>query len=234
MTDPAQNSPEQDGINLYQEKSLHIALKGWYAQPGDRLEVPVDGAVIDLVRADLLIEIQTGNFSALKRKLPRLLENHHVHVVHPIAQARWIVKLGRNGQQQSRRKSPKKGSIYHVFSELVYLHQLMLNPNLSLEVLMIHDEEVRCDDGKGSWRRKGWSICDRRLLDVLDSAQFHTATDLADLLPQSLFEAFTTAELAKAIGQRRRIAQQMTYCLKHMGALEMIGKQGNAHVYKRV
>jgi len=234
MTEPAPNTPEQDGINLYQEKSLHIALKGWYAQPGDRFEVPVAGAVIDLVRDDLLIEIQTSNFSALKRKLPRLLDDYRVRVVHPIAQARWIVKLGRDGKQQSRRKSPKKGSVYHLFSELVYLHQLMLHPNLSVEVLLIHDEEVRCDDGKGSWRRKGWSICDRRLLAVQDTAVFGSAADLVDLLPPDLPTAFTTADLARAIGQRRRIAQQMTYCLKHMGVIAMVGKQGNAHVYQRV
>jgi hypothetical protein len=33
----------------------------------DRFEVPVDGFVIDIVRDDLLIEIQTRNFSSLKR-----------------------------------------------------------------------------------------------------------------------------------------------------------------------
>jgi len=234
MTDPAPTSPEQDGINLYSEKSLHIALKSWYAQPGDRFEVEVDGSVIDVVRDDLLIEIQTKNFSALKRKLTRLLDHHRVRVVHPVPQARWIVKLGADGKRQSRRKSPIKGSVYHVFSELVYVHHLMAHPNLSLDVLLVHEEEIRCNDGKGSWRRKGWSICDRRLLQVNESYGFATPQDLAELLPESLPEAFTTAHLAKAIGQRRRIAQQMTYCLKHMAMIEMVGKQGNAHVYTRL
>jgi hypothetical protein len=36
------------------------SLKKWYAQPGDRFEVPVDGFVIDIVRDDLLLDIQTG------------------------------------------------------------------------------------------------------------------------------------------------------------------------------
>jgi hypothetical protein len=55
------------GIGLLNEKPLHASLKQWYARPGDRFEVPVDGFVIDVVRDDLLIEIQTRNFSSLKR-----------------------------------------------------------------------------------------------------------------------------------------------------------------------
>ena len=62
------------GIGTLQENSLHAALKTWYAQPGDQLECKVDGYVIDLVRGDLLVEVQTANFSAIKRKLLKLLE----------------------------------------------------------------------------------------------------------------------------------------------------------------
>jgi hypothetical protein len=58
-----------NGINVYNEKSLHAALKKWYTQPGDQLEIRVDGYIIDLVRGDLLVEVQTGSFSPLKRKL---------------------------------------------------------------------------------------------------------------------------------------------------------------------
>jgi hypothetical protein len=39
------------------------------ARPGDRFEVPVDGFVIDIAQEDLLIEIQTRNFSSIKSKL---------------------------------------------------------------------------------------------------------------------------------------------------------------------
>ena len=47
------------GIGLLNEKPLHASLKQWYARPGDRFEVAVGGFVIDIVRDDLLIEIQT-------------------------------------------------------------------------------------------------------------------------------------------------------------------------------
>ena len=66
-------SSELDGathqIGTLNENPLHAALKAWYARPGDRIEVPVDGFIVDIVRDDLLVEIQTGNFSAVKEKL---------------------------------------------------------------------------------------------------------------------------------------------------------------------
>ena len=46
-------------IGTLRERPLHASLKRWYAEPGDRAEVAVDGYVIDLVRGDLLIEVQT-------------------------------------------------------------------------------------------------------------------------------------------------------------------------------
>ncbi len=73
------------GIGVMREGPLHAALKAWLARPGDRLEVPVDGFVIDLVRADgELVEIQTGSFSPLRSKMDALLDGYRVRIVHPI------------------------------------------------------------------------------------------------------------------------------------------------------
>src|SRR5688572_30856194 len=46
-----------------------------------------------------------------------------------------------------RRKSPKKGRVEDLFWELVSIPQLLMNPNFSLEVLMISGEEVRRYNG---------------------------------------------------------------------------------------
>ena len=73
-------------IGTLNEKSLHAALKQWYARPDDLIEVSVDGFTVDIVRGDLLIEIQTRNLSAIKRKLMTLVEQHPVRLVYPVAQ----------------------------------------------------------------------------------------------------------------------------------------------------
>ena len=143
------------GIGLLNEKPLHASLKQWYARPGDQFEVPVGGFVIDIVRDDLLIEIQTGNFSSIKSKLNKLAHSHRVRLIYPIVQEKWIVRLphDRNGAA-IRRRSPKRGRLEDLFWELVSIPQLLSNPNFSLEILMIRQEEVRRYERKRKWRRK--------------------------------------------------------------------------------
>jgi hypothetical protein len=156
-------------IGTLGENSLHAALKAAIAQPGDRFEVPVDGYVIDIVRGDQLIEIQTANFAAMKRKLAKLTRKHRVHLVHPIAAEKWIVKYGPDGETWlDRRRSPRHGTVFDVFRELVSFPHLLRDGSLTLEVLLTHEEEIRVNDGRGSWRRQGWSIADRVLVDILE------------------------------------------------------------------
>ena len=69
------------GIGLLNEKPLHASLKQWYSQPGDRFEVAVDGFVIDIVRDNQLLEIQTGNFAAIKSKLTKLVRSYPIRVI---------------------------------------------------------------------------------------------------------------------------------------------------------
>ena len=220
-------------IGTLQETSLHAALKDWYAQPGDRIEVPVDGYYIDIVRGRQLIEIQTRNFSAFKRKLIALLDQHQVHVIHPIARERWICRVTSNNEPITRRKSPKHGRFEELFVEMVRMPELVRHPNFSLEVLLTQEEVVWRDDGRGSWRRKRWSVADRRLLHVVDRMSFDSPQDYGELLPDRLVNPFTNRELAEALGLRRRIAEQMTYCLSKMDLIERVGKQGRFNLYSK-
>jgi len=222
-------------IAVLNEKPLHAALKQWYIQPGDRLEVPVDGFITDIVRGELLIEIQTGNFTAIKRKLTRLTTDHPVRLVYPIARDKWIVRLSEDGQNQlSRRRSPKRGIVEHIFDELVSLPELFLNPNFSMEVLFIQEEETRRHDDTRGWRRHGWLTDEHKLLQVMERRLFRSPADIGDLIPPDLAEPFTTHDLSLAIAQPRRLAQKMVYCLRQMGCINPAGKNGNAILYSRV
>jgi hypothetical protein len=229
--EPQQTSNQVGTLN---EKPLHAALKEWYAQPDDCFEEPVDGFIIDIVRDELLIEVQTGNFSAIKQKLTELVAHHPVRLAYPIAREKWIVKVADDQQTQlSRRKSPKRCGWHEIFEELVSFPRLLAEANFSLEVLLIQEEEVRRYDGRRGWRRRGWVTHERRLLQVVDRRRFETPAEMADLMPQALAEPFSTADLAAAISKPRRLAQKMAYCLREMGVIEPVGKQGNAFLYAR-
>jgi len=218
-------------INTYRESSLHLALKQHFAHPDGEIEQPIDGYIVDVVKDDMLLEIQTRNFTSIRPKLEALLQSHPVRLIHPIPLKRQITKLDMSGSVLSRRKSPLKGHISHLFLELIRCPQLFTYDGFSLAVAMIHEEEIRCDDGKGSWRRKGWSIQDRRLLEVNDVKVLNHKEELLLLLPEGLADPFDTGELARGLKQRRAIAQKMAYCLRKLDLLEVTGKRGNAYLY---
>ena len=221
-------------VGTMREKPLHAALKLWCAEPGDRFEVPVDGFVIDVVRDDLLIEVQTKGFSSMKRKLGRLLDaGHRVRIVHPIPIEKVIVKVGEHGDVISRRRSPRKGAPTDVFGELVSFPTLIDEPGLDLELVMVREEEIRRHHEGKAWRRKGWVIEERHLVEVADTMILRSSADLVDLLPSDLPDVFTTADLSASLGRPRRIAQQMTYCLRTTGAIRQVGKRANAIEYER-
>ena len=220
------------GIGLLNEKPLHASLKEWYRQPGDLFEVPVDGFVIDIVRDDLLLEIQTANLASIKSKLKQLTGTHRIRVIYPIAKEKWIVRLAKQeGGAATRRKSPKRGRAEDLFWEMVSFPQLLANSNFSLEVLLITEEEVRRHDKKRNWRRRGWVTEERRLLDVVEQRLYEVPADWRTFLPEDLAE-FTARELAETIGIRTPLAQKMVYCLRKVGTAELIGKRGRANLYR--
>lgn len=198
------------------------------------MEVPLRGRQIDLVRGELLIEIQTSSLGALRPKLRELVQEHPVRVVLPVAAETWIVRLGgAAGRVVSRRKSPKRGRLEHAFYELVSLPKLFREPNFSLEVALVAQEEVRRHAPGRARRRKGWVTVERRLLEVRERHLFRRASDLSEVLPSGLPAPFTTADLAARLEIPRNLAQKMAYCLREAGALRVEGKRGNARLYGR-
>jgi hypothetical protein len=207
------------------EYSLHAGIKEWYSVSGGDVEVKVDDFVVDVVKKGMLFEIQTRNLSAIKKKLGVLLLRNRVRLVYPVTKVKWIVHVSKSGEFVRKRRSPKKGKIVDLFVEMVHLADLVNEENFSFEVLLIEEEEVRCDDGKGSWRRRGVSIKDRKLLKVFDRVVFENRTDFLKILPDSLDMPFTNRELAKKMGISIRLAQKITYCLRKMNALKIDGKK---------
>lgn len=216
------------GIGTLNEGPLHAGLKRWLARPGDRFEQRVDGYIIDVVRGDLLIEIQTAGCGALRTKLADLLERHRVRLVLPIARTRTILRVDPRGAPLSRRRSPMLGRIEDVFARLVSIPALIAHHRLEIELLEIAELEVR------TRRRRAWAVSGRDLVDVFERNLVRDASELAALLPAALPDPFSTADVARLASPAlpRSTAQQMVYCLHAAGALARVAKSGNAHLYR--
>ncbi len=216
------------------EYSLHSQLKALYSVPGDRLEAKLDNYVVDILRGDLAIEVQTQNFSAIKSKLQKLTTKHKVRLVYPLPEKKWITHVDENGTVLRKRKSPREGRLTDVFRELLMIPGMIGNVNFSLEVIFVDEEEVRCADRKGSWGRRSFSVKERRLLRASGGVIFREKTDYLKILPDSLVDGlFTNRELAKSSNIPLQAARQITYCLRKSGLLDVAGKERNAFIFRK-
>lgn len=221
-------------IGELNERSLHRALKARYAGAHGATEQSVDGFVVDVIAGGRIIEIHTSGFGPLQHKLARLAERHPVTLVYPVARDRYIVKTAADPDTPAkRRKSPRHGSVYDVFHALAGIPAMLAHPNITLDVVMTVEDEVRAPDGRTGWRRRGWSRRDRRLLDVVEICTITSMADLFDLLDADLPEPFTTMDLASAMKSTRRLGQLAAYCFREAGVTEVCGKNGNTRVYRR-
>lgn len=219
------------GIGILNEGPLHASIKSSLAKPGDTFEVSVNGYFIDIVRDSQLIEIQTRNFSAIRKKLKNLLPFFDIHLVYPIAIEKWIVKNPLDVKKYSRRKSPKRGCVEELFLELVSIPDLIGNPRFSLEVLLIREEEVRYHDAEKNWRRRGWTTQERRLVEIIDSKLLTHASDFLCFIPVSLREMFCSEDLAIALNINKQLAQKIVYCLCIAKVIRLVGKRGRYKLY---
>lgn len=225
----ARGTARPRSVGTLREGPLHAALKDILTVEGGRQEVEVDGYVVDVVREDGLVEVQTGGFGAIRAKLTHLLERHRVRLVHPVAAVVQLVSVDADGVEGRRRRSPRRGVPADAFAALVGIPHLLVHPRLTLEVWLTEEAHLRPVGGRR--RRRGTGARDRHLIDVLERRVVARPADLLELVPGP--DPFTTAELARALGRPRRLAQQVAYCLHRAGVTARVGKQGNAVVYAR-
>ncbi len=218
------------GIGTLNESGLHDALKRHYAAPGDRFEVPLDGMIIDLVRADdTLVEVQTGTFAALGPKFDRLLEGNRVLLVHPIARRTTLVR-----PDGGRRRSPKTGNAMDVLDQLVSIPTLLDHPNFGLDVVVVDVVAHREHDPRARRGRGGWRVVNRELDAIVDTVEFRSAADLDRWVPADLPSVFTTADLASGGGYSRESARKLAYCLRALERFEVVDRTRAGYRYRRI
>jgi hypothetical protein len=180
-----------------------------------------------------MIEVQTGSFGPLKKKIPSLLLQGPVRIVHPIILRKTIETRDLGGAMLRRRLSPRKGSAWDLFDALIHAPELPLLRGLSVELVLVDALEIRVLDGKGSWRRRGASIADRSITARHETLVINAPREYLLFLPFNAGEAFTTKSLGEKAGISPDTARKALYVLTRIGIAERVGKEGNAYVYRR-
>jgi ribosomal protein S25 len=227
---PADN--KKNNIGVYKESSLHNNLKCRYAGKGGKHEVAVDSYVCDAVRENgEIIEIQTGSFAPLKEKVLDLALYNKVRIVHPIIKSKTIELYDEENQLIRKRKSPRKGSAWDLFKVLLYAPELAAAKNIIIELLPIDLTEIRKDDSKGSWRRKGVSVIDKIVSASYESIELKTKKDYQRFVPFLKDEKFTSSDFAKKTGIAPALASKTLYTLTKTGFVLRLEKKGRSWVY---
>jgi hypothetical protein len=220
------------GIGTKNESTLHRELKFRYAVGGET-EVERAGYVCDAVDAEgEQIEIQTGSFAPLRQKLPALAALGPVRLIHPVIVRKTIELFDTRGNLLSKRKSPRRGSVWDLFKALLYAPELALLDNLTIEAALVDAVERRIDDGKGSWRRRGVSIADRFLETWRESVVFSRPADYRRLLPFHRREEFNSTLLAEKAHIQPVLAGKSLNVLWKIGAISRLRKEGRSWMYK--
>jgi len=226
------NNQSKNGIGQLNEYSIHSQLKDLHDGPDAVCEARVDNYIVDVVQEGKLIEIQTKNFFSIRKKLENLLEKHPVLLVAPLPAVTHITVMDAAKKTiLYKRKSPKKNTLAGIAPELCRITTVLGHPNFTLKVLMTEEEDIRINDGKGSWRRRGISLSDRKLISIQEEHLFTEKKDYLRLLPPSLPDEFTNKDITAALKIPPRTAQGITYCLKSLHLIKITRKSGKKQFF---
>ena len=109
----------------------------------------------DICRDGQIVEIQTRNFRSLRGKLGAFAPGYRVTVVYPVAREKYVSWIDpETGEITSRRKSPKRGTVYDLLPELYALRPVMPLKNVDFAVLFVDTEEYRLLNGRSRDRKR--------------------------------------------------------------------------------
>ncbi|MDR1700909.1 MAG: hypothetical protein LBR68_06925 [Lachnoclostridium sp.] len=220
------------GIGTLKEKTIHAVLKNFLEPDEDKHEKRVYGFVADIVTEHDIIEIQTGNFNTMRRKLDSFLPEKKVTIVYPIPATKWLSWIDEEtGEVTGRRKSPKRGSPYLAFQELYKIKYCLNHPNLMIHILLIDMEESRLLNGWSRDRKRGSVRYDRIPIRIVDEVLIERTEDYRMLIPAELGDRFSVKEYSKVTKLPIRQARTALHIMHYLKIVERVSKKGNAFIY---
>jgi hypothetical protein len=227
-----QQNPHTGGIGELSEGKLHSVLKHFYGEQASH-EIKLERYITDITSPQGVIEIQTRNLKKILPKITRILSTSKLTLVHPIVVNKRIFSINsEEGTISKPRRSPKIQTIFHLFLELSAIRSCLLHPNFTLKVPML-----QCDEYKRvitpvkskSSQLERIEVIPRHLI---CEYTFQSIRDYFDLLPLGIKEPFTSKEISTLLRIPTSIAQNMLLVFRHIGVVELVGKQSKYYLYQ--
>ena len=203
----------RNGIGTLGERTLHAVFKHWYSPDEVTHEQKLPcGRVADVLmplgdKGARVVEVQTSTLRPLKEKIPALLEEGYaVTVAHPIALRRRITWLDADTGELKQGALRRCGRPIHALGELLFLAEYIKHPLLTVELLLLDEEEHRVRCARKSWRGQDFRRVERIPLERPARVILYDVADVAKLLEEvTLPIPFSAADFAKASGMYNRV-----------------------------
>lgn len=233
-------------INTYNESSLHKKFKIAAAEKyGAQTEQSVGQYICDALAPDgTITEIQTGSFAHIRAKLADVLKTHRVRLIYPLITSVRLEYRDEDGRLVSRRKSPVKRGIYHIFDELTALYTVLPHPNFSFEAVETSAVKIRIKTAepvqsanKRRRRKKDWLASDTDIETIGASRVFYSARDYLKLLPKNLMRDFRAKDVRALIEEpavSSRQINEMLWLFVKLNLVARTGKRGKSFLYSLI
>jgi len=225
-----EENEKKESIGTQKEKSIHQFIKYYLSQNIMDHEVNINRYIIDVFINDHIYEIQTRNFNLLRGKLNRLLDKYPFTICYPIYRTKTIYRIDDEGVVEQIRKSPKKECIFSIGDELYKIKQYLINKNLSFKILILDiDEYAKLRITKRHQQRL--TPIDKRVKDVVEVIDILSPIDWKKYL---IDVPFTKKDFIKEYKVTQKEAGCMLNVLVYLGVIEIVGKDRNAYIYKKI
>ena len=135
------------------------------------------------------------------------------------------------GDITSRRKSPKRCSMYDAMFELYKIKAFLKNQNLKVTLLLIDMEEYKLLNAWSYDKKRGSVRYDRIPVGIRKIVELDCPQDYMQFVPEGLEKNFTSADFANAAHIDRQTAASVLAMLNYMEQVKRVGKTGNAYIY---
>ena len=250
---PTDDEPDYEGIGTLAEKQMHAAIKRFICPDEAKHEIPLDNGervgeigedgkkikrrkfVADILNNGNVFEIQTGSLVPLHDKIDWILKNtsYNITVIHPIAETKWVNILNSQNDIEKRYKSPVKGRINDIASEIYSIKDFIDSPRFSLVLLMMEAEQYMKNTSKSTRSRKKFKKYELIPVNLISAVIFKGSDSYKVFIPESLEDEFTVKQFSSATKIRGMDAYSAVHSLCDIGLLEKCGNIGRAAVYKR-
>lgn len=228
----------EDGIGTLGEKRLHALVKRYLCEDPDCHEVGVQSTrfVSDVRIGNEVLEVQTGAFYPMRKKILHYLENTDctVTVVHPVTVRKWTCRIdAETGTASERKRSPRPDRPIELLAEMYSLLPATVSNRLRFRLLCIEAQDFRLESSASKKGRRAPKRFERVPLALIDDVTYSAPQDLIPLLPQELPHHFAVKDFSRLTHLRGRDAYSAVRTLVALDLITPAEPIGRAMAFER-